>query len=65
MELYPVLIALLQWGDRHLAGLDGPPLAVLHRDCGHPITAAVLCTGCGHTLTARDARGVRPTPPDR
>lgn len=58
MELYPVLIALLQWGDRHLAGEDGPPLDVLHRDCGHPVTAAVLCTGCGQTLTARDARGI-------
>src|SRR6266498_3568892 len=36
MELYPVLIALLQWGDRHLAGEDGPPVEVQHAACGHP-----------------------------
>jgi DNA-binding HxlR family transcriptional regulator len=58
-ELYPVLIGLLQWGDRHLAGAEGPPLAVVHRDCGHHVRAAVLCSGCGQTLSAREARGVR------
>jgi len=56
MELYPVLIALLQWGDHHLAGDDGPPLQVLHRDCGHQAAAAVVCTGCGEQLSARDVR---------
>src|SRR5947209_433167 len=25
-DLYPVIIALLQWGDRYLAGEDGPPI---------------------------------------
>jgi DNA-binding HxlR family transcriptional regulator len=58
-ELYPVLIGLLQWGDRHLAGADGPPLDLVHRDRGHYVTAAVVCSGCGQTLSARDARGVR------
>ncbi|MGH2584181.1 MAG: winged helix-turn-helix transcriptional regulator [Dehalococcoidia bacterium] len=57
MELYPVLIALLQWGDRYLAGEDGPPVDVLHTACGHHAAAAVVCTGCGQTLTARDTRG--------
>jgi DNA-binding HxlR family transcriptional regulator len=58
MELYPVLIALLQWGDRHLAGEDGPPVEVRHTACGHHVAAAVVCTGCGETLTARDTRGI-------
>ena len=52
-ELYPVLIGLLQWGDRHLAGEDGPPLIVTHRDCtGHP-EARVVCTDCGEPLDPR------------
>ena len=52
-ELYPVLIGLLQWGDRHLAGEGGPPLIVTHRDCtGHP-EARVVCTDCGEPLDPR------------
>ncbi|MDA0352779.1 MAG: helix-turn-helix domain-containing protein [Chloroflexi bacterium] len=52
-ELYPVLIGLLQWGDRHLAGREGPPLIVTHRNCsGHP-EAVVVCTDCGEPLDPR------------
>ncbi len=66
MELYPVLIALLQWGDRHLAGEAGPPVEVGHTACGHRAAAAVVCTGCGQTLTARDTWGIyRPAASDR
>jgi DNA-binding HxlR family transcriptional regulator len=59
-ELYPVLIALLQWGDRYLVDEDGPPIEVRHRDCGHPVRAEVVCSGCGAALTSRDTRGRRP-----
>lgn len=26
MELYPAILSLVNWGDRHLAGVEGPPL---------------------------------------
>jgi len=45
-ELYPVLIGLLQWGDRHLAGEAGPPLVVTHRECGGHPESRVICTDC-------------------
>jgi DNA-binding HxlR family transcriptional regulator len=54
-ELYPVMISLLQWGDRHLAGLDGPPLELLHRDCGGHPEAQVVCSDCGEALQPRDS----------
>ena len=43
-DLHPVLIALMQWGDRHLAGADGPPIEILHQDCGAPLRVVVECT---------------------
>ncbi len=61
-DLYPVLIALLQWGDRHLAGEAGPPLFLEHRDCGHPISATVTCSGCAEVLSARQVRRSRSQP---
>ncbi|GAA2335960.1 helix-turn-helix domain-containing protein [Streptomyces cuspidosporus] len=42
-DLWPVLVALMQWGDAYAAGPDGPPLRLRHRDCGAPVRAAVVC----------------------
>src|SRR5919197_5982231 len=33
-ELTPVIVTLMEWGDRYLAGDDGPPVTIEHRDCG-------------------------------
>lgn len=48
-DLYPVMIALLQWGDRHRPVPGGPSVLVTHRDCGEPVEAVVECAA-GHTL---------------
>jgi len=57
-DLLPVLIALMNWGDRWLAE-GGPPVAVRHRGCGGPVRAELRCPA-GHRLGAGDlelARG--------
>jgi DNA-binding HxlR family transcriptional regulator len=41
-ELYPVLQALRQWGDRWLYHGEGP-LEVFHRDCGGKVFTEVRC----------------------
>ena len=56
-DLYPVILTLMRWGDRHLAGADGPPL-VLEHSCGHRLVAQVVCEACGKPADARDARPV-------
>ena len=48
-ELYPVLAAVKDWGDRYLADPDGPPLRLEHRDCGGEVHAALVCEG-GHPV---------------
>jgi DNA-binding HxlR family transcriptional regulator len=42
-DLLPVAMALMQWGDDHLAGLAGPPLRVTHHGCGARIHVEVRC----------------------
>lgn len=54
-DLYPVLVGMLQWGDRYLAGADGPPVDLRHRDCDAPLESVVVCSGCGERVTPRDA----------
>ena len=56
-DLYPVIVSLMRWGDRYLAGDDGPPLVLEHR-CGHRLEAQVVCQACGEPLRARDTRPV-------
>jgi DNA-binding HxlR family transcriptional regulator len=58
-ELVPILLALMQWGDKNLAGPEGPPAVVRHADCGAPIKVAVTCAE-GHELG--DASRVRVEP---
>lgn len=56
MELHPVILHLVQWGDRHLADRKGEPLFHIHRQCGHRFKARLTCSECGETVTARDVR---------
>jgi len=53
-ELQPVVVGLLQWGDRHLADDAGPPVEVRHRACGHRAEAVVRCTADGQVLAPCD-----------
>jgi DNA-binding HxlR family transcriptional regulator len=59
LDLYPVLVALMQWGDRYAAGSAGPPILLTHRDCGEPVTLRLVC-GARHQLDS--ARDVTPLP---
>ena len=52
-DLYPVITTLMRWGDKYLAGDDGPPL-VLEHHCGHRAVPTVVCEACGEPLRARD-----------
>jgi DNA-binding HxlR family transcriptional regulator len=55
LDLYPVILSLMRWGDEHLAGLEGPPLLIEHR-CGHRLVAELTCTACGEPVKPADAR---------
>ena len=41
-DLYPVILTLMRWGDRYLAGEAGPPLQLEH-DCGQRLSAQLVC----------------------
>ncbi|SCL26498.1 winged helix-turn-helix transcriptional regulator [Micromonospora inyonensis] len=49
-ELVPVVLAVTQWGDRHLAGPQKPARLVEHEGCGGPVQATVLCADCDRPL---------------
>ena len=59
LDLYPVLVALMEWGDRYAVGPVGPQVLLRHRDCGEPVGLQMACRA-GHVLES--AREVTPVP---
>jgi DNA-binding HxlR family transcriptional regulator len=66
LDLRPVLIALMQWGDKYLCDPDGPPVIVRHHagpdepDCEEPVRVVIECAGGHaplHTRTLRRTPG--------
>lgn len=59
IALFPVMAALLAWGDKYAAAPGGPAVELTHRDCGAPVFLQLACSE-GHALGS--ARDVTPVP---
>ncbi|HEU5475586.1 MAG TPA: helix-turn-helix domain-containing protein [Actinophytocola sp.] len=60
-ELAPVIITMMEWGDRHLADEAGPPRIAEHKDCAGHVVAQLACEECARPVpvgevTTRPAR---------
>ncbi|GGW27256.1 winged helix-turn-helix transcriptional regulator [Streptomyces griseoloalbus] len=53
LELEPVLLTLMEWGDRHLRREDDRPM-VLEHVCGHALAPVVTCRVCGDQVRHED-----------
>lgn len=60
-DLYPVLVAVREWGDRYLADPAGPPVDMVHRDCGQPVHTRLACAD-GHEVGSPREVVTRPGP---
>ena len=60
-DITPVLVTLMQWGDRHAAPAAGPPRVVVHADCGHDAAPRLHCAHCHEPIEPAAVR-VRPGP---
>lgn len=58
-DLFPVLVALMQWGDTWAADDKGPPVLFEHRGCGHDADPVYTCGHCGERLTSDSLRARR------
>jgi DNA-binding HxlR family transcriptional regulator len=58
MDLWPTIVALMQWGDRHAAPSGGPAVLLEHRGCGGRVDEHRVCEKCGVRLTARQSRAL-------
>lgn len=54
-DLHPIVMTLMAWGDKHLAGPDGPPVVLVH-ECGAPMIPELRCPQCDRAVTPRSVR---------
>ncbi len=53
-DLFPAVIALMRWGDIHLAGAEGPPIVLRHETCGSHTRPHLTCDVCGEEINTRN-----------
>ena len=58
-DLFPAIVALMRWGDEHLAGPEGPPIVLRHNSCGEIADPRLTCQHCGQPI---DISEVTPEP---
>jgi DNA-binding HxlR family transcriptional regulator len=50
-DLFPLIVELIRWGDRWLAGDKGPPQILTHRPCGQVLRPRITCDQCHAEVT--------------
>ncbi|MBI1686588.1 winged helix-turn-helix transcriptional regulator [Caulobacter hibisci] len=61
-ELFPLIVALMAWGDRWLARPEGPPEVLTHVSCGQRLEAVVRCSACGGAVGPETVVPPNPSP---
>jgi DNA-binding HxlR family transcriptional regulator len=61
LDLNPVIVALLQWGDKYAAPAAGAPRIPVHTVCGHDALPELRCGHCGEIVASAELQ-VRPGP---
>lgn len=54
LDLMPVLLSIMRWGDRWLSEEGQVPVEFIHTECGQVTIPKVVCTHCDGELTARN-----------
>lgn len=61
LALYPVIMAIVHWGDVHMSDRKGRPLLHRHMACGHTFDPVMTCSECAEALSPRAVK-IEPGP---
>lgn len=54
LDLYPVILSLVHWGDIHLVDERGRPVLHRHKICGNDFDPVFVCSECREPLSAKE-----------
>ena len=61
LDLYPVIMSIVHWGNIHMVDARGRPMLHQHNACGKMFDPVMVCSECGEPLLAK-AVHVHPGP---
>ena len=61
LDLYPIIMSIVHWGNIHMVDSRGRPLLHEHKNCAKMFDPVMVCSECGEPLTAK-AVHVHPGP---
>lgn len=53
LDLYPIVMSIVHWGDTHMVDERGRPLLHQHKNCGKDFDPVMICSECGEPLHAK------------
>src|SRR5208282_1419630 len=53
LDLYPIIMSIVHWGDIHMVDSRGRPMVHEHKNCGKMFDPVMVCSECGEPLTAK------------
>jgi DNA-binding HxlR family transcriptional regulator len=54
LDLYPIMMAIVHWGDSHMVDERGRPVLHEHRVCGKTFDPVMVCSECHQALAPRE-----------
>jgi DNA-binding HxlR family transcriptional regulator len=56
LDLYPIMMAIVHWGDVHMVDERGRPLLHKHKLCGETFDPVMTCSECGEPLSPKEVQ---------
>ena len=54
LDLYPVIMSIVHWGDVHMIDRKGRPVLHNHLKCGHDFDPVLSCSHCAEPVLTRE-----------
>lgn len=53
-DIYPILLSLMEWGNKWYGSSKGPPLLLTHKPCQAPLINQIICSECNQNITMNE-----------
>ena len=61
LDLYPIVMSIVHWGNIHMVDVRGRPLLHQHKHCGKLFDPIMVCSECSQPISAKEVH-VHPGP---
>ncbi len=56
LDLYPIILTMVQWADKWMDMGLGKPIEFTHKTCGHKFSSKVVCSECNEPIDVKEVK---------